>query len=69
MSFLKWTPLLTLEALEKEAIRQAVLHHSGNLTAAAEDLDMGLSTLYKRLDRLFSEVERQQIRPKREWWK
>ncbi len=68
MGTLNWSPLLTLKALEKEAIKQAVLHHSGNLTAAAEDLGIGKSTLYAKLPQIFTKLELYEIRPIKKWW-
>ncbi len=69
VTFLQWTPLITLQDLEKEALRQAILHHSGNLAAAADDLDISVNTVYRKFNTLFTEAERQQIKPKNEWWK
>lgn len=66
---LQWTPMVTMKDIEKEAIKQALLHHSGNITAAAEDLGISHQTVRNRFKSLFTEEERRYIRPINEWWK
>ena len=53
----KATPILppearerTLKDLEKEAIEQTLLRVGGNRKKAAEVLDIGVRTLYRKLD-------------------
>jgi DNA-binding NtrC family response regulator len=43
---------LTLEAIEQEAIRAALTRHDGNVVAAAEELGMSRSALYRRMEKL-----------------
>ena len=43
---------LTLEAIEQEAIRAALARHDGNVVAAAEELGMSRSALYRRMEKL-----------------
>ena len=42
---------LSLESLEREAIRQALLRNNGNLTQAARELGLGRTTLYRKMER------------------
>ena len=42
----------TLEALEEEAIRAALARHDGNVVAAADELGMSRSALYRRMEKL-----------------
>ena len=44
-------PTLSLDALEKRAIRDALAAHGGNRKLAAEALGIGLRTLYEKLKR------------------
>ena len=41
-----------LERVERGEIRQALARHQGNVAAAAKELQMGLSTLYRRMQAL-----------------
>ncbi len=41
-----------LERVERREIRQALARHEGNVNAAAKELRMGLSTLYRRMQAL-----------------
>jgi len=41
---------LNLTSVEKEVIRQAVMKSNGNLTLAAEELGIGRTTLYRKMD-------------------
>jgi DNA-binding NtrC family response regulator len=41
---------LNLTTVEKEVIRQAVMKSNGNLTLAAEELGIGRTTLYRKMD-------------------
>jgi len=41
----------SLEALEREAIRQALARHDGNVSLAAKSLGLSRSALYRRLQR------------------
>ncbi len=41
----------TLEALEHEAIRAALARHGGNVVAAADELGMSRSALYRRMEK------------------
>jgi transcriptional regulator with PAS, ATPase and Fis domain len=40
---------MTLEALERRAIEEAVSRHGGNLSAVAKELGLGRTTLYRKL--------------------
>ncbi len=42
---------MTLEALEHEAIRAALARHGGNVVAAADELGMSRSALYRRMEK------------------
>jgi DNA-binding NtrC family response regulator len=42
---------LNLEALEKDAIRQAIAKHDGNMSRAAQELGLGRTTLYRKMVR------------------
>jgi DNA-binding NtrC family response regulator len=42
-------PVMTLEALERRAIEEAVARHGGNLSAVAKELGLGRTTLYRKL--------------------
>ena len=42
---------LNLEALEKQAILQAIARHHGNLSQAAQSLGLGRTTLYRKMTR------------------
>lgn len=42
---------LSLESLEKEAIRQSLLRNGGNLTQAARELGLGRTTLYRKMEK------------------
>ena len=42
--------VLNLMTVEKEVIRQAVMKSNGNLTLAAEELGIGRTTLYRKMD-------------------
>ena len=42
----------TLEAIEREAIRSALARNEGNIIAAAEELGMSRSALYRRVEKL-----------------
>ena len=42
---------LNLEALEKQAIMQAIARHHGNLSQAAQSLGLGRTTLYRKMTR------------------
>jgi len=44
-----WPAFLSLEEMEKELIRQAVIYSRGNLSLAAKALGIGRSTLYRKL--------------------
>jgi DNA-binding NtrC family response regulator len=44
----------TLEAIELDAIRAALARHGGNVIAAAEELGMSRSALYRRMEKLKS---------------
>ena len=46
-----------LERVERHEIRQALARHDGNVSAAAKELQMGLSTLYRRMQALEVEAE------------
>jgi DNA-binding NtrC family response regulator len=43
---------MTLEAIEEEAIRAALTRHDGNVVAAADELGMSRSALYRRLEKM-----------------
>jgi len=43
---------MTLDALEQEAIRAALARHGGNVIAAAEELGVSRSALYRRMEKL-----------------
>ena len=43
---------MTLEAIEEEAIRAALGRHDGNVVAAADELGMSRSALYRRMEKL-----------------
>lgn len=43
---------ITLEALEEEAIRAALARHDGNVVAAADELGVSRSALYRRMEKL-----------------
>ena len=43
---------MTLEAIENEAIRAALARHDGNVVAAADELGMSRSALYRRMEKL-----------------
>ncbi len=43
---------MTLEAIELEAIRVALGRHAGNVVAAADELGMSRSALYRRMEKL-----------------
>jgi DNA-binding NtrC family response regulator len=42
---------MTLEAAEQEAIRAALARHAGNVIAAADELGMSRSALYRRMEK------------------
>jgi DNA-binding NtrC family response regulator len=42
---------MTLDAIEHEAIRAALARHSGNVVAAADELGMSRSALYRRMEK------------------
>jgi transcriptional regulator of acetoin/glycerol metabolism len=42
---------LTLDAIELEAIRAALGRHDGNVIAAADELGMSRSALYRRMEK------------------
>jgi DNA-binding NtrC family response regulator len=42
---------MTLEAIEHEAIRSALARHGGNVAAAAEELGVSRSALYRRMEK------------------
>jgi len=42
---------LNLEEVEKNAIRDAILKHNGNLSRAAKELGLGRTTLYRKLSK------------------
>jgi DNA-binding NtrC family response regulator len=42
---------MTLEAIEQEAIRNALARHEGNVVAAADELGMSRSALYRRMEK------------------
>lgn len=42
---------LNLEEVEKQAIREAILKHNGNLSRAARELGLGRTTLYRKLSK------------------
>jgi len=42
---------MTLEAIEHEAIRAALTRHDGNVVAAADELGMSRSALYRRMEK------------------
>jgi DNA-binding NtrC family response regulator len=42
---------MTLDAIEQEAIRGALARHSGNVVAAADELGMSRSALYRRMEK------------------
>ncbi len=46
-----------LERVERREIRQALARHEGNVSAAAKELRMGLSTLYRRMQALGVDAE------------
>ncbi len=46
-----------LEHVERQEIRQALTHHEGSVSAAAKELQIGLSTLYRRMRELGVEQE------------
>jgi DNA-binding NtrC family response regulator len=43
---------MTLEAIENDAIRAALARHDGNVVAAADELGMSRSALYRRMEKL-----------------
>jgi transcriptional regulator of acetoin/glycerol metabolism len=43
---------MTLEAIEEEAIRASLTRHDGNVVAAADELGMSRSALYRRMEKL-----------------
>ena len=43
---------MTLDAIEQEAIRAALARHGGNVIAAAEELGVSRSALYRRMEKL-----------------
>jgi DNA-binding NtrC family response regulator len=43
---------MTLDAIEQEAIRAALARHDGNVIAAAEELGVSRSALYRRMEKL-----------------
>jgi DNA-binding NtrC family response regulator len=43
---------MTLEAIEEEAIRASLARHDGNVVAAADELGMSRSALYRRMEKL-----------------
>jgi DNA-binding NtrC family response regulator len=42
---------MTLEAIEQEAIRAALARHEGNVSAAADELGVSRSALYRRMEK------------------
>ncbi len=42
---------MTLEAIEQDAIRAALARHDGNVVAAADELGMSRSALYRRMEK------------------
>lgn len=45
------TTSLTLRSIEKHAVQEALDHHGGNRTAAARELGIDPSTLYRKMRR------------------
>ena len=44
-------PAATLDAVELEAIRAALARHDGNVVAAADELGLSRSALYRRMEK------------------
>ena len=42
---------MTLEAIELDAIRAALARHDGNVVAAADELGVSRSALYRRMEK------------------
>jgi len=66
---LTWQPGIKLSDLKKEAVKQALIYHKGNITKAAKDLGMGKSTFYGLLYTIFTPAEVREMKPVKEWWK
>ncbi len=63
MSCVIWTPLITMREITREAYRQAITHHEGNLKAAAEDLVIPYSTFCKKIYTVFTREELKEFKP------
>ncbi len=54
---LLWDSTVTLQSLEKEAYRQALVYHNGNIKAVSADLAIARSTTFRKVRELFTPEE------------
>lgn len=49
---LQYDPKVSLKNVEEKWISKAIIHHRGNMQAAAQSLEISRATLYRKLQRI-----------------